>query len=118
MPLRRVNKNSEAGGSGLPQEGQDGQRDGVLGGEVGALLQAMQGFLQVQQQLMSQQVNAARVAHREGPSSLDHFLRLAPPPFKGESRLDIADFWIAEVEKKFRVMNCEEEDKVRLATYL
>ena len=41
MPARRVNKNSEDGGSGSPQEGQDGQRDGVLGGEVGALLQSM-----------------------------------------------------------------------------
>ena len=58
MSPRRVIKSHEGGRSDPPQEGQDGQRDGALGGEVGALLQAMQGFLQVQQQLMSQQVNA------------------------------------------------------------
>ena len=50
---------------------------------------------------MGQQVNAARVAHQEGPSSLDDFLRLAPLHFKGESGPDVANFWIAEVEKKF-----------------
>ena len=92
MPSRRIIKNCEAGRSYPPQKGQDGQRDGVLSGEAGALLQAMQGFLQVQQQLMSQQVNAAQVAHREGPSSLDHFLRLAPLSFKGESGPDVAYF--------------------------
>ena len=49
---------------------------------------------------------------------MDHFLRLAPLPFKGERGPNVADFWIAEVEKKFKVMNYVEEDKVRLATYL
>ena len=32
--------------------------------------------------------------------------------------MDVVDFWIVEVEKKFRVMNYAEEVKVRLATYL
>ena len=49
---------------------------------------------------------------------MDLFPRLAPPYFKGESGLDVVDFWIAEVEKKFRVMDCPEEEKVKLATYV
>ena len=63
------------------------------------------------------QMNVAREVARERPSSLDHFLRLTPPYFKGESGLNAADFWIAEVEKKFRVMDCPEKEKVKLATY-
>ena len=49
MSPRRVIKSHEGGRSDPPQEDQDGQRDGVPGGEAGALLQAMQEFLQVQQ---------------------------------------------------------------------
>ena len=64
------------------------------------------------------QMNVAREAVRERPSSLDRFLRLTPPYFKGESEPDAVDFWIAEVEKKFRVMDCPEEEKVKLATYV
>ena len=67
---------------------------------------------------MVQQNNVAQEAARERPSSLDQFLRLAPPSFKGESGPDVVDFWISEVEKKFRVIDYPEEEKVKLATYL
>ena len=93
-----------------PQDGGE-QGEGARNGEVGMLLQAVQGLLQMQ-------TNVAREAARERPSSLDHFLRLTPPYFKGENGPDAADFWIAEVEKKFRVMDCPEEEKVKLATYV
>ena len=50
--------------------------------------------------------------------SLDQFLRLSPSSFKGESDPKKANLWIVEVEKKFRVMRCPEEEKVNLATYM
>ena len=49
---------------------------------------------------------------------LGSLFEITPLPFKGESGPDVADFWIVKVKKKFRVMNCAEEDKVRLGTYL
>ena len=60
----------------------------------------------------------AQEAARERPSSLDHFLRLAPPYFKGESGSNAVDFWISKVEKKFSIIDCLEDEKVKLATYL
>ena len=78
MPPRRAIRDTS------PQDGGE-QGDGARNGEVGMLLQAVQGLLQVQ-------TNVARVAARERPSSLDHFLRLAPSYFKGESGSDAADF--------------------------
>ena len=67
---------------------------------------------------MVQQNNVAQEAARERPSSLDCFLKLSPLAFKGESGPDVADFWIFEMEKKFQVMDCLEDQKVKLATYL
>ena len=51
------------------------QGEGARNGEVGMLLQVVQGLLQMQ-------MNVARETARERPFSLDHFLRLAPPYFK------------------------------------
>ena len=49
---------------------------------------------------------------------MDKFLRLAPPSFKGESDPEIVDVWLNELEKKFKVMRCPDEDKVNLAAYM
>ena len=49
---------------------------------------------------------------------MDHFLHLSPPSFRDESDLEKVDYWIAEMEKKFKVMKCLEEEKVNLATYV
>ena len=67
---------------------------------------------------MVQQNNVAQEIAQERSSNLDYFLRLAPPSFKGESGLDVVDFWIFKVEKKFLVTDCPEDEKVKLATYL
>ena len=41
---------------------------------------------------------------------LRSLLRVVPRPFKGESRLDVVDFWDVEMEKKFTMMNYVNED--------
>ena len=51
-------------------------------------------------------------------SYLDRFLKLTPSPFKGERNPDIGEAWINELEKKFRVMKCPEEEKTELAVYM
>ena len=51
-------------------------------------------------------------------SYLDRFLKLAPSPFKGERNPDIGEAWLNELEKKFRVMKCPEEEKTELAVYM
>ncbi|MQL75224.1 hypothetical protein Taro_007585, partial [Colocasia esculenta] len=53
-----------------------------------------------------------------GPSIMERFKRMAPPPFKGESQPLLAESWMREVEKIFRAIRCVEEDKVSLATYM
>ncbi|MQL76578.1 hypothetical protein Taro_008973 [Colocasia esculenta] len=50
-----------------------------------------------------------------GPSIMERFKRMAPPPFKGES---LVESWMREVEKIFLAIRCAEEGKVSLATYM
>ena len=38
--------------------------------------------------------------------------------FKDESDPEMVEFWIVEMEKKFKVMRYPEEEKVNLATYM
>ena len=49
---------------------------------------------------------------------LDRFLKLAPSPFKGERNPEVGEAWLNELEKKFRVMKCPEEEKTELAVYM
>ena len=60
----------------------------------------------------------AREGSRFEGSCIEKFLKLAPPSFKGESDLEIADAWLSELKKKFRMMRCLDEEKVNLATYM
>ncbi|MQM09307.1 hypothetical protein Taro_042175, partial [Colocasia esculenta] len=53
-----------------------------------------------------------------GPSIMEKFKRMAPPSFKGESDLLLAESWMREIEKIFRAIRCAEDDKVTLATYM
>ena len=46
------------------------------------------------------------------------FLRFNPPRFDGEPDDRRAEFWLAEVEKIFRVLNYSDPRKVKYATYL
>ena len=59
-----------------------------------------------------------QIAPRNEVQSLDQFLRLSPPSFRGESDPKKADLWIVEMEKKFKVMRCLKEERVNLATYM
>ena len=75
--------------------------------DMGGFFQAFQTFLERPQQ------------PPPAPQSyLERFLKLAPSPFKGERNPDIGEAWINELEKKFRVMKCPEEEKTELAAYM
>ena len=45
------------------------------------------------------------------------FERRNPPRFKGDFDRKGAQHWIREIEKIFRVVQCEEAEKVVFATY-
>ena len=49
---------------------------------------------------------------------MEKFRRLDPPAFKGESKPDVVESWIREIEKIFQVIQCSEEDKVNLESYM
>ena len=49
---------------------------------------------------------------------MEKFRRLDPPVFKGEGKPNKVEGWIREMEKIFRVIQCSEEDKVNLASYM
>ena len=49
---------------------------------------------------------------------MEDFLRHKPAEFTGKASLDEADAWVCKCEKIFRVMNCENEQKLLFATYL
>ena len=81
------------------------------------LLQTFEGFIQLQQQALQQQQHL-QAAPRIEASRLDQFLRLSPPYFRGGNDLEVVDFWISDMEKKFQAMRCPEEEKVNLAVYM
>ena len=47
---------------------------------------------------------------------MEHFRRLNPPYFKGESQPLVAEHWLWAIEKIFWTIRCEEDEKVKLAT--
>jgi hypothetical protein len=49
---------------------------------------------------------------------MERFKAMTPPSFKGESQPLVAESWMREMEKLFRAIKCDEEDKVRLASYM
>ena len=81
------------------------------------LLQAFEGFVQLQQQALQQEQQLQVAPCIEAPR-LDQFLCLSPPCFRRGNDLEVVDFCISEIEKKFQAMWCLEEEKVNLAVYM
>jgi len=50
--------------------------------------------------------------------TMKDFLRHKPAEFTGKASPDEVDAWLRKCEKIFRVMNCEDEQKLLFATYL
>ena len=48
----------------------------------------------------------------------EEFRKNKPPIFKGRYNPDGAQIWLKEIERIFRVMDCAEEQKVRLGTHM
>ena len=75
---------------------------------LGDLVQVLQAFLHRQQQ-----------PPPPAPQLyLEQFLKLTPSPFKGERDPDIGESWLNEMEKKFKVMDCPDGEKTKLAAYM
>lgn len=51
-------------------------------------------------------------------SAIKQFKELKPPIFKGTTDPLEAEVWITQVENIFRAMECPEEQKVVLATFV
>src|SRR5262249_9367130 len=113
------------------QGAQTDQADLPPPSELGGILQAFQGVVQVVQLLAQNQVatqtqmQEVLALHRDqlmdpdrsrGALLLERFRRIKPAIFKGESSPCAAESWIREIEKIFRAIRCPEEDKVPLAT--
>jgi len=49
---------------------------------------------------------------------LETFLRNHPPTFKGRYDPDGSQTWLKEIERVFRVMQCEDAQKVRFGTHM
>ncbi|XP_058207681.1 uncharacterized protein LOC131320822 [Rhododendron vialii] len=59
--------------------------------------------------------------HPEVPhtrSHIEQFQKLKPPTFDGKEDPLVAQSWTLEMEKIFEVMECSEEEKVKLATFM
>jgi len=72
--------------------------------DIAAALQAMA-------QAVGQQPNAVG---NDGVRMLETFLRNHPPTFKGRYDPDGAQTWLKEVERIFRVMQCNEAQMARI----
>ncbi|KAG5564384.1 hypothetical protein RHGRI_000544 [Rhododendron griersonianum] len=51
-------------------------------------------------------------------SHIEQFQKLKPPTFDGRQDPLVAQSWTLEMEKNFEVMECSEEEKVKLATFM
>ena len=49
---------------------------------------------------------------------VEQFLKLSPPSFIGEGKLEEAQYWIQGVERIFLLMECPEQERVILATHV
>jgi hypothetical protein len=112
MPPRRSDRLARSvseGADSQPNEQQEvPQQEPALGvPDMGGFFQAFQTFIQKPQQ------------PPPAPASyLERFLKLAPSPFKGERNPDIGEAWLNEIEKRFRVMKCPDEERTELAAYM
>ena len=117
MPPRRRTRNTpvvEEPSDSIPIQG-SAQTTPELNTTNSTGLVNLGGFMQAFQECMQSMQNQGK---KVDLSNLEKFLKLAPPSFKGETNPEISEAWISEVEKKFKVMKCPEEDKVNLATYM
>ncbi|KAJ8621617.1 hypothetical protein MRB53_030146 [Persea americana] len=62
-------------------------------------------------------VITAQNGARQEPDLYKEFKGYDPPSFSGTTDPIVAEAWLREIEKVFKVMKCVEADKVRLATY-
>jgi len=77
---------------------------------------ALAAALQAMAQAVGQQNNVGGA--NEGVRMLETFFRNHPPTFKGRYDLDGAQTWLKEVERIFRVMQCNDVQMVRFGTHM
>uniref|UniRef100_A0A2N9EHF1 Integrase catalytic domain-containing protein n=1 Tax=Fagus sylvatica TaxID=28930 RepID=A0A2N9EHF1_FAGSY len=89
-------------------------------GQQPDMFQLMQTLIGVVQQQTTTGNNVARMMEqRQGHrSNMTEFKRLTPPSFEGSTEPLVAEKWLTEMEKAFRVLKCAEEEKVNYATYM
>uniref|UniRef100_A0A2N9FDG8 RNA-directed DNA polymerase n=1 Tax=Fagus sylvatica TaxID=28930 RepID=A0A2N9FDG8_FAGSY len=89
-------------------------------GQQPDMFQLMQTLIGVVQQQTTTGNNVARMMEqRQGhQSNMTEFKRLTPPSFEGSTEPLVAEKWLTEMEKAFRVLRCTEEEKVNYATYM
>ena len=94
------------------------------------MMRTMEQFLQAMSQMMNRQMQGQgggsssqphgneEAPRCQGVQLMEKFRRLNPPVFKGEGRPTEVETWIREMEKIFQVIQCTNEEKVSLATYM
>jgi hypothetical protein len=89
-------------------------------GQQPDMFQLMQTLIGVVQQQTTTGNNAARMMeqHQGHRSNMTEFKRLTPPSFEGSTESLVAEKWLTEMEKAFKVLKCAEEEKVNYATYM
>ncbi|XP_039135230.1 uncharacterized protein LOC120272465 isoform X4 [Dioscorea cayenensis subsp. rotundata] len=65
-------------------------------------------------------LRAERQQHtsRGGRDLSAEFGRHTPPQFSGTTDPTVAGYWVSQIERTFRAMQCPDRDKVRLATFM
>ena len=62
---------------------------------------------------------ARMIEQRQGhQSNMTEFKRLTPPSFEASTESLVAEKWLIEMEKAFKVLKCAKEEKVNYATYM
>ena len=89
-------------------------------GQQSDMFQLTQTLIGVVQQQTTTGNNVARMMEqRQGrQSNMTKFKRLTPPSFEGSTEPLVAEKWLTEMDKVFRVLRCTEEEKVNYATYM
>ena len=86
--------------------------------QLSGIMKTLEAMTQVMQQQVRQGRNDEAGNSNQTRLRIEQFKKLSPPSFSGEPDPMVAEQWMMRMEKIFDVLNCPDDKKVSLATFM
>ena len=86
--------------------------------QLSGIMKTLEAMTQVMQQQVRQGRNDETGNSNQTGLGIEQFKKLSPPSFGGEPDPMVAEQWMMRMEKIFDVLNCPDDKKVPLATFM